>query len=192
MKRAQRDGKRELNVLVTRAEFAAFIGVTRMQISYVERDGFLKSDKDGRFLLREGVLSYIRYKDALKSSEKMEREKKLQELKIQEAQLRLEQWKGNLLPKELWTGWSLEFAGKLHADYASVPARYTRDMKERQVLQGIVDDIHEKFCKGIGRKAASARGAMAHDLPGEAPAKSRRVGRRASRVPRNDRRARPA
>lgn len=140
-----------LNRPISRVTAGKLLNVTPARISQLERTGTIQAGSNGKFIPTKLVADYFRYIEQRKSSARIADDAVIRKLKIEAMERKAEQDAGEWVPMAKVKQWDLELAGKLHGDYTSLPARFTRDVKDRRRLQAMVDDIHTKFCKSIGR-----------------------------------------
>jgi len=136
---------------VTRVELVEFLGVSRMQINNLERKGHLHPDRGERFNLQKANSEWCNYLKTRKTSQRMADDAKMRALKIEAMEFK----NGEKLRKitEEYNKHQTERMWKLRNHVDAVPARYTRDVKERRKLEDMLHEAFDEFTKKLEEEA---------------------------------------
>jgi hypothetical protein len=146
-----------LSVVIPQSVAAELIGISVVQFSMAVREGWITMQPDGRYLVRDCVQGYVRYRLDAGQQEKRERDNKLAQIRIAERGLQLAERRGSLMNLQAAMGYLSEQIGSVFQELDGVPARLTRDLELRRRLADILDGIRNKFAADQQREAHRLR-----------------------------------
>jgi hypothetical protein len=129
---------------------ARLLNVDPSRISQLRRDGTIEA-VGGQFAAGKLVHDFIRYVEQRKTSARIDDDKKIRALRIEAMERKAKQDAGEWVPIDWMKETELTLCGKLLSHIVSVPARFTRDIKERRRLEAMLDEGRAEFCNSIGR-----------------------------------------
>lgn len=150
-----------IDAALTLTQVSKLLDLTPQRINQLERDGWIKKKGRGQYKLSVAVQGYLKFlKDDDRRGSKTASDARLQEMRADEIELRIEQRSGALIDEARTEALAVidEFAGGLRADLMALPARVTSDLTMRRQIE---DGIDEAF------GAASKRAAQAAEVPEE-------------------------
>ena len=153
---------------VSRQTLAELLTLTAQRVDQLVREGWIEKPSRGNYALVAGVQGYIRFlKDDERRSSKTAAESRVRDMRADEIALRIEERSKKLINEARAEALGLvdEVIGGLKADLYALPARVTKDLSLRRVIEEAIEDA----------LAASARRAAEG-----APAKPRATSRRQS------------
>jgi len=136
-----------MDVTVSRATLARFLHTSRPTISRMEKDGLLHPKGD-KYVLHEAVADWKASNNAARLAD----DATIRQLKIEAMQRKADEDAGRLIPADKAKEWDMVNVGKLAATIKSIPARYTRDLKDRKRLGAMYDEAITEFCDSLGRR----------------------------------------
>jgi hypothetical protein len=146
---SEQEAARILKIPITRRITAQLFSYSAMTVTHIENGGHLSFDSEGRIPLGKLCESMMVYLRSRKTSEKLVDDEKLRALKIQETELRIGKLKASLIPVDGVKTWLLEMLGIQHALLAAIPTRFTRDLKERERLQKLYEEVQSNVIARI-------------------------------------------
>lgn len=138
---SEQEAERIANVMITRRIAARLFGYTPMTITNIENQGLLEFNAEGRMTLGKLCESMTSYMKGRKTSDRMVDDEKLRTLKIEEMELKIKRTKGELISVEGVKTWLMEMLGVQHAMLAAIPIRFSRDIRERQRLLRLYEEV---------------------------------------------------
>lgn len=145
---------------VVGAETAAkLILVTPRHLARLVADGWIERAAPGRYHLIKVVHGYIKYlKDEGRRTSKSASESRLKDMRAQEVEMRVAQKRGELVSLDAATEAFDRMTGEYLQSLSSLPARVTRNVRERQRIEALIDSerqrISDRFA-AIGKHLAS-------------------------------------
>jgi hypothetical protein len=130
------------------------LSITPTQFGMVVANGFIPAQPDGRYLVRDCVAGYLRYRLDSGQQERRERDSRLAQIKIAERSLHLAERRGQLFNLSASVAFLNELCGELFGMIDGVPAEYSRDLKERKRLAAILDRVRITFAELVQKKMA--------------------------------------
>lgn len=156
---------------------AALIMVTPDWINKLVKQGFITRVGRGQYSLQNVVQGYIRYlKDDARQNTKSASASRVQDMRVEEAQLRMDERRGILKQQALEAALALvdEVLGRLRSDLYAIPARVTTDLGLRRKVEVALDAA----LNDAAGRAAGAGGDPAGDAePGSSVAAAGRKDR---------------
>jgi phage terminase Nu1 subunit (DNA packaging protein) len=148
---------------VSSADLALVLGVTDRRVRQLENAGVLRKLEHGEWDLAESVQSYLRHKlqtEARKRSRGSaagSADERLKEMKTRREELRLAREEHELVPLADAIFAMDQVAGAVALEVNNIPARYTRDLDERDRLRHEIDAALTKVANRIGKCAKALR-----------------------------------
>lgn len=139
---------------MSRVMAAKLIGLTPARISQLEAEGAIHA-VGGQFALGKFGLDFRRHVEG--RSSRIADDAKIRQLKIEQMERRAAEDEGRLVPIDWVKEQELTLCGQLLSHLVSVPARFTRDKKDRQRLEAMLDAGRDEFCNSIGRLKGPAK-----------------------------------
>ena len=142
---------------------AELFHVTPAHIVHLTRAGALSANDSGSYRL--GTLTYEFLKKSLADQRfgRTDADQEAKRLKIEQMRLALQVQRGELVElDEVFDAVDVT-VGKLFSELESLPAMYTRDLKERKKLLGILNSIRKRYAVDlrksidVAEEAAQAR-----------------------------------
>lgn len=130
---------------VSTAVLAEILGVSERRIQQLAGDGVLRRQAHGEWVLSESVQAFLKYR--LQSETRRLTKQvatgadRLKEVKARREELKLAREERELVPLADALYAMDRVAGTLALEVNNVPARYTRDLDERDRLQIAIDDV---------------------------------------------------
>ncbi len=140
---------------ITTAQASALLGLSENWINRLHKEGFVGKAGRGRWKLDAVVQGYISWlKDEERRHSKSAAHSRMTDLKAVQLEMKLQRERGELVPLED-ARLVLDTASALMTStIMSVPARFTRDPKERKRLETLVAEALGKVADGLDTKAA--------------------------------------
>lgn len=142
-----------LRARVRKTVAARLLGVEKSTVSNLVTKGVLRPEPDATFVLPDLIQSYVQ---SVKDDRRLgvtERDVKLKELRIAERELALSVKRGELRNAAAMDAYFGERAGRLFGMLDGLPARCTRDLALRRIIQAGVDEIRNAFAAECEREA---------------------------------------
>ncbi|ORE90534.1 hypothetical protein ATO13_22551 [Stappia sp. 22II-S9-Z10] len=141
---------------------AQLIGVTPRQIQIVAKEGYYAAERRGQWPLVASVRGYVRYlHDQIAGAQKSTHENRLRDAKAKEIEVRTARVDRTVIDlaeaQEIFD----EITGAYLASLEGLPARLTRNVRERTRIQQIFDTERQRLADNFGE----ARGLLASGLP---------------------------
>jgi len=142
-------------------ELAAILGVTPRQVTSLSDQGLIPKAGRGQWPLAETVQAYVRHKVQSEVS-RVKRPAaagadRLKEIKARREELKLAREEGDLVPVNEALFAMDRLTGAVSLQMNNVPARFTRDVEERDRLQVHVDDALTAVAKTMAECAEELR-----------------------------------
>lgn len=123
-------------VMVPAAQAAQMIMVTTQWLRQLAVQGYIPVAEKGRYPLVDVVQGYIKFlKDDDRRSSKSATTSRMQDAKTAEIEMRLAEKRRELIPVDDAQAAIDVIVGKVRAEFSGLPARATRDMTLRRVLE---------------------------------------------------------
>jgi phage terminase Nu1 subunit (DNA packaging protein) len=134
--------KSVLDTPITLADAARLIGRSKQWVNTLERRGYIRKLDRGLYAAADVVQGYARsIAEDKRSTEKSAAEARLIEAKARSLELRTQREQGALAPLQEWYDGMSMITGKVVAALVGLPARFTRDIGERQRLETEINRI---------------------------------------------------
>lgn len=132
---------------------AEILGISEVQVASLARSGWIPKKPDG-YLITDLVQGYVRSRLEAGQKEQKEQAAELGKLKVEEKRMELEVARGKLVDFADVVAAEDEHIGALFSDLEGVPAAYTRDLKERRRLMGLLDAARNAWAARLRARAA--------------------------------------
>jgi hypothetical protein len=146
--------KRNNNVpeFVTAKELAAHVGLSTKRILVMTSEGLLPREGKGRYKFAEAVRAYIKFKaeEGARKNQSTSADR-LRDRREQKEALRIAREERELIHIDEADAGMQEVCGAVLEFVSGLPARITRDVRERQRIEGICDEgrlrLSDRFAK---------------------------------------------
>lgn len=156
---------------VSTADLAEVLGVGERRIQQLASIGVFRRLAHGEWLLPECIQAYVKHKVESEIGRQGKQvatgADRLKEIKARREELRLAQDERDLVPLSDAIFAMDEVAGLLALEMNNVPARFTRDLAERERLQTEIDAALLKLALCIAKRGAALRADREADPPPE-------------------------
>lgn len=143
---------------------AQLIGVTPRQIQIVAKEGYYEAERRGQWPLVASVRGYVRYlHDQVAGARKNTHENRLRDARAKEVEVRTARLDRTVIDLSEAHDVYDEIAGAYLASLEGLPARLTRNVRERERIQRVVDAERQRLSVHF----AEARGYLATGLPAD-------------------------
>lgn len=140
--------------MVPAAQAAHMIMVTTQWLRQLAEQGYIPVAEKGRYPLIAVVQGYIKFlKDDNRRSSKSATASRMQDAKTAEIEMRLAEKRRELIPVDDAQAAIDVIVGKVRAEFSGLPARATRDMTLRRVLEA---ETNASLNRVVDAAAASA------------------------------------
>ena len=147
---------------------AKLLMVTPEWIRRLSKDGWIPKADRGRYRVVDVVQGYIRFlKDEARRSTKTASHSRLQDIRTRKEELAVAQAERELVPLAEAMTLVDEVAGSVVARVNAIPARFTRNIEQRALLQREVDDALAEVADRIEKLRGSYRSGDADPAPDE-------------------------
>ncbi|MCJ2108040.1 terminase small subunit [Methylobacterium sp. E-041] len=154
---------------VSTADLAEILGVSARRIQQLAGSGILRKLGHGEWLLPECVQAFVEHKvqSEIRRTSKGEANgaDRLKEIKARREELKLAREERELVPLVDAIFAMDQVAGVVVLQINNVPARFTRDLDERERLQAEIDDVLKSVASRIQKCAAALRADLDADPP---------------------------
>jgi hypothetical protein len=137
---------------ISRAYAARLLNLTRARISQLISSGILKTRDDGKFALGKLITDWVDYVGSQKSSAKQSDDAIIRKLKIEAMEFKAAEKRRSIVPLDWVKDYLIDIVGQYAVSVSSIPARLTRDIKERERHQKMLQEAHDKFLAAIQAK----------------------------------------
>ena len=145
---------------------AKLLMLTPQRVNQLVREGFIPKASHGRYTVVGVVQGYIRFlKDEERRTSKSSADSRLKDIKAKREELRLARDERELILLADALFAIDEVAGAVALEVNNVPARFTRDLDERERLQAEIDDALHKVADRVARSAAALTSGRDADPP---------------------------
>jgi hypothetical protein len=176
--------------LISAANAAKLLLLSPERIRQLVKAGYIPPPvSHGQYYLVGAVQGYIRFlKDEERRASKSQADTRVRDARAQEIEVRIAEKTRELIPLSEALDFSDRFIGFFIKELKSLPARCTRDLSQRRLLEDIVDDVlarGSKLARESGEALREGRdldATDAEDAPGS-------MGGKQSDVPADERRA---
>jgi hypothetical protein len=134
---------------ISRDYAASLLNVTRGRISQLISMGVLKTRDDGKFPLGKLVSDWVDYQVSQKSSARQSDDAVIRQLKIEALKFKAQEKRREIVSLSWVKDYLIDIVGRYAVRIASVPSRFTRDLKDRERLQKMIEETHAKFLADI-------------------------------------------
>lgn len=134
------------------------LGITRRRVSQLVEEGFIPKVSRGTTTLSGAAQGYVRYWQEKASSEtKTSAESRVRDARASEIEMRNEERMRKLIPLDDALAIMDEYTAVVREAMDSIPARVTRDIGMRRVIEAEVNAAHETIAKAHGAGREDAR-----------------------------------
>lgn len=141
---------------ITTAQAAKLLGVSEAWIGKLHKMEYVPKAGRGKWNLVAVVQGYIRFlKDEDRRSSKSASASRMQDVKTARLEMQMKVESRELVPFEDAKLVLDTAAGLIRSSVMAVPAKYTRDLKERRRLEDLLAAALGQIATGIDRKAAA-------------------------------------
>lgn len=148
------DRKQDAAGTITTTQAAKLLGVSEAWIGKLHKMEYVPKAGRGKWNLVAVVQGYIRFlKDEDRRSSKSASASRMQDVKTARLEMQMQQERRELVPLEDTRLVLDTAAGLLKSSIMAVPAKYTRDIKERRRLEGLLAEALGQIASGIDKKA---------------------------------------
>ena len=156
---------------VSTADLAEILGVSARRVQQLAGSGVLRKLGHGEWLLPECVQAFVEHKvqSEIRRATKGEANggDRLKEIKARREELKLAREERELVPLLDAIFAMDQVAGAIVLQMNNVPARFTRDLDERERLQAEIDDALQTVAERIQKCGAALRADLDADPPDE-------------------------
>jgi restriction endonuclease Mrr len=141
---------------ITVTQAGALLNRTPRWVQNLVAAGFISKSSRGAYTVVEvvrGALAY--YEDQLSRTSKAAAANRATEARTREIELRIAERKRELIPVDEARAVVSEMAAMVRAEFAGLPAKFTRDLDERRRLEQEIDGSFERLAAAAGRASAS-------------------------------------
>jgi phage terminase Nu1 subunit (DNA packaging protein) len=145
---------------VSTGDLAKVLGISARRIQQLADGGVFVRQTHGAWLLPDSVQAYLRHKlqgDAKRARKAGSGDDKLKAVKARREELRLARDERELVPLADALFAMDQVAGVVGLEVNNIPARFTRDLDERDRLQAEIDDVLSTVATRIAKCGASLR-----------------------------------
>jgi phage terminase Nu1 subunit (DNA packaging protein) len=142
---------------ITAAQGANIVLREPATISELEAGGWFKRKDNGLFDLIEFIHGFRRYQEELKrrGEERRIAPNRIQEARALEIELRTARDAGELVEMEKAIALAQSVAGETRAEFGSLPARITRDLEQRAIIEKEVNESFNRLADKLAREIAN-------------------------------------
>lgn len=142
---------------MTATAMAGLLGIDRALVGRMAQEGILPRGADGRFEPLATMSAYIKHLRArAKERSQSAAHSILQEARAEEIKLRTAERLNQLLPVEVVEGFVDFWLGPIKSELAGIPARVTRDVALRKMIERELDSMLHRLADRAERGAAMA------------------------------------
>ena len=156
---------------VSTADLAEILGVTARRLQQLAGAGVLRKLSHGEWLLPECVQAFMDYRlrNEARKAEKVggTPDDKLKAIKAKREEVKLARELRELVPLADAIFAMDEVAGAVALEVNNIPARYTRDLDERERLQVEIDDVLQTVADRVAKCGEALRADLDADPPEE-------------------------
>lgn len=152
------DGQKKKSSTLTVNQVASLTGRSTQWVQKLAKAGFISKESHGQYALVSiirGIIAY--YEDLYSKNNKSAAATRATEARTREIELRIQQRTRELIPLEDARAELADWASSVRAEFQGLPARYTRDPKERLKLEQEIDAAFGR----LSRKISQAEQALA-------------------------------
>ncbi len=148
---------------------ATLLGITPRRLQQLAAEEYVERGTRGRYRLGETVRGYVKsLKDSFEARSAKTGDDEMKELRKRKLRNEIERDEGLTVPTEDALAIIEDIVGTLRGEITGVPARFTRDLKERRKLEAILNDVLERSSKRLGEAGdALSAGSVYHDANAE-------------------------
>lgn len=157
----------DLDAVITRDQAAELLGMEPGSVSRFTKEGWIKKS-GAKYQLRQVVDGYVSFlKDENRRGSQSASRNRVTDARAQEIELRIAQKGRQLIELTEATDALDVVVGKFRSEIEGLPARFTRDLEQREKLETEVNGILTRISKELGQQA---RALQTGELPDEAVA----------------------
>lgn len=144
---------------VSASELAEIFGVTGQSVARLARDGIIPRVGRGRYPLRASLQGYMKHRldSEVKRTATTGAADRLREARAAEIQQRIARQDRTLITMDEAL-WSVDnMSGIFLTEFTQLPARITRDPRERRRIESLCDDARTRICKRLEEIIAATK-----------------------------------
>lgn len=146
------------------------MGLSRIRINELVKEGVLIQSEDGSYNLADCIRRYVDYKVGLakNASDSSSKNDRLKDAKAQEIELKLQQRERTLVRLDDAIAQIDWVVGKMLAAMSGIPARVTRNPRERQRIEQIINGVRQRLADDFEKRQRDfAAGRAVDETDGE-------------------------
>lgn len=144
--------------IVTNREAGEHLGISEAMVRKLISDGFIEKAASGGVSIAQSTLGYVRFlREEDRSSRKSTAEAGLKAARQREIEMRIAERENRLVDTEEAIAFVDHIVGRFRAVFGGLPARYTRDIKERRRLEAEVNGGLQQVSGLLAKDAKSLR-----------------------------------
>lgn len=152
--------------VISRDTAAKLLMLTPRHLSRLVSDGWIKKTDSDKFTVVGCVQGYISYlKDETRRNSQKSSQSKAAGARAREIELRIAQREGELIEADAACAAMMTLAGTVRSSLDGLPARFTRDLRERDRLRKEIDDILEGVARALDVAGQAVRTGGGGDTP---------------------------
>ena len=145
---------------VSASALARHLGVTRQYVTRLADEGTIARQGDGLFHQDAARLAYLNWlRSPERRSARSEADAKFLAAKTALLEVRMMEKLGSLVPVELLDEMIDSIVGMYRTELAMLPARFTRDVRERHRLEALVRDLLKRVATEAYKRSQSVAAA---------------------------------
>jgi hypothetical protein len=151
-------GEKPRGTILSVSQVASLTGRSTQWVHQLVKAGFIPKEGHGKYTLVgiiRGIIAY--YEDLQSKNQKTAAASRATDARTREIELRIKERSRELIPLEDARAELADWSSAVRAEFQGLPARYTRDMKERRRLEQEIDGAFER----LSRRTSEAEQALA-------------------------------
>jgi phage terminase Nu1 subunit (DNA packaging protein) len=151
-------GEKPRGTILSVSQVASLTGRSTQWVHQLVKAGFIPKEGHGKYTLVgiiRGIIAY--YEDLQSKNQKTAAASRATDARTREIELRIKERSRELIPLEDARAELADWSSAVRAEFQGLPARYTRDMKERRRLEQEIDGAFERLSR---RTSAAGEGAV--------------------------------
>ncbi|WP_412506795.1 hypothetical protein [Roseovarius sp. SYSU LYC5161] len=152
------DGEKQQGQTITVDQAAVLLGRSRRWVYNLVQGGYIEKASTGKYTVVAVVRGAVAYfDDQIAKNQKTAAASRATDARTREIELRIKERSRELIPLEDARAELADWSSAVRAEFQGLPARYTRDMKERRSLEQEIDGAFER----LSRRTSEAEQALA-------------------------------
>lgn len=153
---AVKSARRRKVAPVTASALAQHLGVSRQYVARLADEQTIVRQDDGLFDQDAARLAYLNWlRSPERRSARSAADSKFTEAKTTLLEIRMQEKLGKLVPVEVLEDSVDIIVGMYRTELVSLPARFTRDVRERHRLEGLIRELLRRVANEAGRRAGN-------------------------------------